>query len=90
MRAFATNHYLMKSLIILLTAFITSSCVNAQRQELDSLLLIFKLYTKEDTTRLNLMTDIAFNYYSINADSGLSMAKQAVLLAKKLNNKSNL
>ncbi|HEY4149225.1 MAG TPA: tetratricopeptide repeat protein [Chitinophagaceae bacterium] len=74
---------------ILVAAFITPSCL-AQQQELDSLTAVLKQYSKEDTTRLNLLNSLAFDCSGINPDRGLALSDEAIALAKKLNDQGKL
>ncbi|HEX5154126.1 MAG TPA: histidine kinase [Parafilimonas sp.] len=54
-----------------------------RREHIDSLLKVLP-FLKEDTGRLQLLNDLAFSYFSINPDSGLYRANQAITLAKKI------
>ncbi|MFT3824546.1 MAG: tetratricopeptide repeat protein [Chitinophagaceae bacterium] len=64
---------------LLLTAFCFS-----QQNEQDSLLQALKNHPAEDTTRLTLLTDLAFSYYRNNPAEGIATADKAIVLAKKL------
>ncbi|MGB8191344.1 MAG: tetratricopeptide repeat protein [Chitinophagaceae bacterium] len=62
----------------------------AQQQELDSLLSLLSNYSKEDTTRLQLLNDIAYNYSRIDPAKGLLVADEAIKLAGKLKDAKKL
>jgi tetratricopeptide (TPR) repeat protein len=69
----------------LVIALLVVSASFSQQYELDSLLRILNNYSREDTTRLQLLNDIAFNYSRIDPEKGSAIADEAMLLAKKLN-----
>ncbi|HSC39740.1 MAG TPA: tetratricopeptide repeat protein [Chitinophagaceae bacterium] len=71
---------------LLVAVFFTAHTGAAQQKELDSLLGVLRQYSKQDTTRLNLLNDIAFDYSHIDPDKGLVMAEEAMTLARKLGN----
>ncbi|HWB28513.1 MAG TPA: tetratricopeptide repeat protein [Chitinophagaceae bacterium] len=56
-----------------------------QQAHLDSLLNLLKAYAKDDTVKLNLLNDIAYDYCRIDAGKGLQTADKAIALAQKLN-----
>jgi len=76
-------------LLVACLACMSVHCV-AQQQELDSLLQVLKNHTREDTVRLQLLNDIAFDYSRIDPAKGLLVADEAIKLAKKLNNLKKL
>jgi len=57
----------------------------AQKNVTDSLEEKLKQYKKEDTIRVNLLNKTAYKLYQINVNKTLKYAKQAELLADKLN-----
>lgn len=64
--------------------FLLSAILVAQQRDIDSLenqLLNPKL---ADSIRLNLLTDLGYYYYSINAEKGLKVLDEALILAKSL------
>ncbi|TXE12788.1 tetratricopeptide repeat protein [Seonamhaeicola algicola] len=66
--------------------FLFSAVLVAQQREIDSLenqLVNTKL---ADSTRLNLLTDLGYYYYSINAKKGLKVLDEAITIAKNLKN----
>lgn len=82
----------MTSRIFLLLSFLFHGAYHcaAQQRELDSLLGVLKHYPKEDTIRLQLLNDVAYNYSRIDPAKGLAVANEAILLAQKLNNTKKL
>lgn len=62
----------------------------AQKAELDSLQKVLANYAKDDTVKINLLNDIAFDYVYIAPAKGIQMADQAAVLAKKFNIPSKL
>lgn len=71
--------------ITLLIPFVMLSiCCAGQQRELDSLLGLLKRYTREDSTRLKLLNDIAYEYSRVEPARGLATADEAIMLAKKL------
>lgn len=62
----------------------------AQRSELDSLLHVLAAYPNDDTVKLNLLNDIAFDYSYIAPAKGKQFADEAISLAEKLHQPSKL
>src|SRR4051812_26130535 len=63
------------------------SCVwkcSAQQQRIDSLLLTFHHHPKDDTTKVKLLTDLAYCYTYVLPDSTITLCKQAYALASTL------
>ncbi len=79
---------MVKMLLLIFFTFICEFCI-AQKQ-LDSLLNELKRHDVEDTSRLNLLTDISYKYSDIHAGKGLAMADEAIVLAQHLNNGDKL
>lgn len=75
---------MLRLCFFILAMSVAAACYSQQR-ELDSLLTELKNYSKEDTTRLQLLNDIAFDYSHVDPAKGSAMADEAILLAKKLN-----
>lgn len=74
-----------------LTVFIlVSGLCTAQKAELDSLLRILHQHTAEDSVKLNLLLDIAFDYSSVSPGKGVETASHAIELAQKLSNPNKL
>ena len=74
----------MIRLCFLLPAVLTSITCMSQQRELDSLLHLLNNHRGEDTVRLQLLNDIAFDYSHIDPLKGSAIADEALLLAKKL------
>ena len=56
----------------------------AQNAPIDSLKNLLKTHPKEDSMRVELLTELAFRFYQTSVDSTLFLAKQANALAKKI------
>ncbi|ATL48353.1 hypothetical protein COR50_14950 [Chitinophaga caeni] len=78
----------MKFLLLFLVAFYMIFPLEAQQlqRSIDSLNYLLSRHTEQDTTRLKLLNELAFNYYSVSPDKGLELAMEAEQLAKKLHN----
>jgi len=55
-----------------------------QQRQLDSLLLLLHNHPQADTSRLDLLSELSFAYHTINPDSGIKMAREAIDLAQSL------
>ncbi|WP_198027653.1 tetratricopeptide repeat protein [Seonamhaeicola sp. S2-3] len=64
--------------------FLLSVVLVAQQREIDSLENQLRSTKLSDSTRLNLLTDLGYYYYSINTKKGLKVLDEAVALAKSL------
>ena len=73
---------ILMCILIIFVACISKSF--AQQEVTDSLLNVLTHHPREDTTKLDLLNDIVFSYYSYDPDKGLEMADKAITLAKKL------
>ena len=56
-----------------------------QQRQLDSLLHLLGDHGRADTSRLDLLAELSFAYHTINPDSGIARAREAIDLAKELN-----
>ena len=74
--------------IFLLFAWLLSlsfSAVQAQQNEIDSLMRVLKTHQKIDSTRVKIYRDISFAYYALHApETGLKYADSALSVAQKL------
>ena len=61
-----------------------------QQKAIDSIWQVLRLYTKEDTIKLNLLNEVAYAYYSVDPAKGLQAADAAIALSKKLGLKVKL
>lgn len=72
------------------TVFLTATCILqvcfAQQRTIDSLLNELKAHEKEDTIRLKVLNELAFNYYQVSPARGLALADELITLSKKLGN----
>ncbi|HRP55837.1 tetratricopeptide repeat protein [Agriterribacter sp.] len=61
-------------------------CISAtaQQRELDSLIRVLSMYPQRDTTRVDLLNDIAYAYYNIDPEQGLQIADSAIALALQI------
>ena len=75
---------------LLVVIWLCCGTAYAQQRELDSLLMALGKHPQDDTVKLTLLIDVAYDYSNIDPDKGLLMADRAILLAKKLNDKTKL
>lgn len=76
-----------KLLIFFLSIYMA---VPAQQKEIDSLQIELGLHPKEDSTRFNILYNIAHNFHQLNPIEGLKFAEEAITLAKKLRDTASL
>src|SRR4051812_5192140 len=79
----------MRKLLLSVTLFI-AVLAHAQQKTLDSLLNELNKHPKEDTVRLSLLNDAAWEYHAVNPSKGLETADAAIALAQKLNSDKSL
>jgi tetratricopeptide (TPR) repeat protein len=70
--------------------FLFSSYIIAQPGKLDSLLKVNAGYKKEDTTKTDVLYQIAFLLQSTDPAKGFEYAAQAIAISKKINHKPGL
>ena len=77
----------MKKIAFLLTLFIVSflTIIKAQNSKIDSLKLVLKQYTKDDSVKADLLNNLAFSFSNINTDTCKLYAQQAYRTSKKIN-----
>ncbi len=75
-----------KTFIILSFCLLLSHRVAAQQAAIDSLRAVLPTL-KDDTTKIDVLTDIATKYFYVQPDSTFYFAEQAELLAQKLKDK---
>ncbi len=75
----------MVKMIVFIGFLMLGHICKAQQKELDSLLLRLKNYAIDDTTKLNLLLDISFDYATIDPVKGIETADAVITLAGKLN-----
>lgn len=56
----------------------------SQQKQIDSLESLLQGHAAQDTVRLNLLNDLAYDYYSYDPDKGLERANEAIELALRL------
>ncbi len=56
----------------------------SQQREIDSLETVLHQHLGQDTVRLNLLNDLAYDYYSYDPNKGLERANEAIELALRL------
>lgn len=81
---------ILRQLAILLPLCLSFTNTYPQQPKLDSLLKADQAYTKEDTTKLKLLNDIAFFQQYSNPEEGLRYAEVAIALATKLKDEPGL
>ncbi len=74
----------MKKLILFGLLIFNSSFLVAQTAVIDSLRKSLSKHTKEDTSRVNLLNNLAFRLYPIDYDKTYTYAKEAVELSNNL------
>lgn len=74
----------MAKVVPALLFLLTACFCYAQRPALDSLKNVLKHYLQDDSVKLNLLNDIAYEYASADPAQGLLTADQAIALANKL------
>lgn len=72
------------------TLLCINCCAYSQTQEIDSILNLLNQHTAGDTTRLNLLNELSFQYAGNDSLKGLQYADQAITLANKLGNEFKL
>ena len=70
--------------IAILLSFFYIHPAFSQQHEIDSLSKLLDKHSRQDSNRVNYMTALAFRYSYKDPDKGLSLANEALLLAKKL------
>lgn len=74
----------MRILLILLSLLFTQP-VFSQKTVIDSLLIELDKHTAPDTDRIDLLNELAYAYYTYDANKGIETSDKAIALAKKLN-----
>jgi len=71
-------------------AFLLSCCTLNGQPSNDSLVNLLNHHPQEDTVRLNLLSDLAFEYNYTDPDKGLQVSDELITLATKLDNEVKL
>ncbi len=74
----------MRKTVIYLIVVLTPLFSFSQQKQIDSLEKLLLKNLQQDTVRLNLLIDLAYDYYSFNPDKGLERANEAIELALQL------
>jgi serine phosphatase RsbU (regulator of sigma subunit) len=76
----------LKNILLILALCICSFSLQGQQTKVDSLLM--KLTeSNEDSSKVNLLNELSYEYWDINPNEGLQYAKKALLLSEKLKSK---
>ena len=81
---------IVASLIVWLAAATETIAQPSSQVIIDSMQKELSKAKNEDTTRVSILNQIAFNYYAIDPQKGLSYARQALRLAQKLQHKTGI
>src|SRR5277367_3258695 len=73
----------MKKIILFFLLLSTAAMVNAQSKKIDTLRVALSKATAPDTTRLNILKELARNYFISKPDSSLFFGQQCYELAVK-------
>ncbi len=76
----------MRTITFALSFCLALLSATAQQHQLDSLEKELRKHPVEDTARLKILNDIAFDYYQANPQKGLAFADEQIGLAQKLKN----
>lgn len=82
----------MKKIVLLFTLVIITKATYCQLQgqkKVDSLIAVLKT-TKQDTTKVNVLNDLAYQFRGNNPDTAIYFAGEALALATKLNNETGI
>ncbi len=71
--------------ILVLTILFATKTLYAQRKQVDSLTILLNQHTVIDTTKIQLLSKLAYHYHQIAPDSTIYLSKEAYRLAVKLN-----
>jgi signal transduction histidine kinase len=73
-----------KTFIIVILFALTSTVDFAQNKQIDSLTHLLSI-TKDDTSRVLMMSELSFAYNQLNSDSAIAIARRAVALSQQIN-----
>lgn len=81
----------MKNYVFIAIIFLTGfSSSYSQQEKLDSLLILLQQHKIEDSIKVDLFNELAYNYYLFDPAAGLKFADSAILLAGELKYKNRL
>ena len=75
---------------LLTILFLNSLAESSEKKSITDSLLLKLSQASEDTTKVNLLDDLSFNYQFSDPDEGLKMAAEALALSEKLNWKNGI
>ncbi|WP_378179113.1 tetratricopeptide repeat protein [Aquimarina sp. SS2-1] len=86
---YSYNHKLVGKKLSISIAIGVLSCMNIsfatqKTQKIDSLRNKVQNYTSEDTTKVNLLNDIGYEYWIVDANESINFGSQALQLSEKL------
>ncbi len=79
-----------KTQILFVFLFLFSQKMIAQQQRIDSLSVVIKQHIADDSVKVDLLNDIAYEYHLIIPDSTISLAQKAFQLATKIKYKKGI
>jgi tetratricopeptide (TPR) repeat protein len=79
-----------QSILFTISSFLTLNGISQTNELIDSLKRVLKNHTTEDSVRLNLLNELSWKYYKVNADTGIIISNLAIDLAKRLNDDKKL
>lgn len=74
----------LKLFFFIFFILVSTSCLKAQTPELDSLKKELKIHTKVDTTRVNILFDLAFAYHNIDLKKTIDYNNEAEKISSKI------
>jgi signal transduction histidine kinase/Tfp pilus assembly protein PilF len=77
------NNKTFRVLFLFLLVFVQRN--NAQQQKIDSLLTRLKQHSQNDTAKVKLLSELAFQYTNVFPDSTILLSNQAYILSSNLN-----
>jgi signal transduction histidine kinase/Tfp pilus assembly protein PilF len=80
------NMRVFSRLFLLLFFSVSVYSAHAQQQDLDSILALIKQHPAQDSFKVQLLSELAYAYHTSSADSTISIAQRAYVLAEKINN----
>ncbi len=80
----SSANFLMRSIIILLLLPVVSKGQTVEQIHIDSMLKRLSVL-RNDTSKVKLLNDISFTYFTVNPDEGIRFGQQGESLAEKLN-----
>ena len=85
-----TLHILLVGILLFILNLPASNAQKQGQDKVDSMLVSLTSHTKEDTTKVNLLNDLAWEFQSIDPMAGIDYALQGKKIAEKLNFKKGI